>query len=514
MTEPANLSKSVRPFARGIVAAVWMLLALTLTGLALVTVHSNDEDQYVAATFLAHSDTMYAKFLYLQTPLQPYLFRHLLGIWQGHDFLILRLSNSVCAFIALVFTYACQRKLQVPDRLALISVVAMAGCVLFQFSASVARNDALPAALLTISMWLIADHAQPYRNGHVWLASGLLLGLAACAKITFALPGGALGMWLIWQVISGRTAWHMPFSLALGAMAGLLPLIYAAMLEPDAVLYGVWEAAAHDTTAWYHMNGRDDLLSLSRSLFMMPIYLAQGPALVAVALLAVRWRKLPAESQPLVALLIGGLLAALVPSPMWRQYLLPALPPLFALFGLALTSLAGTTQRNVVRLTLGVALLATASNLGDGLHNWWQTGLPNALRTTAEAHWIGDQLRAQGWRGGQVATLSPSLVIDSGFDLDRRFSTGSNVFHTGHLQSPARLEALNAVGPQTIYAALDNRAPIAIVTGYEGRRGNNRAMAPDAWLDAWAESRGYERVKSPAGDTILWIRARGADDGV
>lgn len=76
-----------------------------------------------------------------------------------------------------------------------------------------------------------------------------------------------------------------------------------------------------------------------------------------------------------------------------------------------------------------------------------------------------------------MATLSPSLVIDSGFDLDRRFSTGSNVFHTGHLQSPARLEALNAVGPQTIYAAPDNRAPPAR-TGYEGRRGNNRAMAP------------------------------------
>lgn len=487
---------------------LWVFLTLLFIGLAVVTPRSNDEDQYVAAAFLAQHYDMYADFLYLQTPLQPYLFRHLVGVLDGYAFVGLRLASAVCALVTLGYVFAAQRRLGVPPRLATVAMIGLAGCVAFQFCAGTARNDALPAALIAVALWVTAGTGARKYNVLPWFAAGALLGLAACAKITFALPGGVLGVWLVARALFGRAPWHPAFALATGMAAGLLPLGHATLLAPHAVLYGIWESAARDTFAWYRLNGRDDLLHGMRKFYMAPYYLAQGPALLALGLVVGRLRVLPDTAQPALMLLVGGLLGALVPTPIWRQYLIVALPPLFFLFGVALAGLSARIRRPVTATTLGLAALATFANIGEGLQDWRRSGLPSAWRTTVEARWIGTQLRAEGWHGGTLATLSPSLALDSGFELDRRFSTGSNVFHIADRHSPARLERLNAIGPHVIDTLLDRNMPVGVITGYEGRRGNNVAMVPDAALENWATTRGYRRVASVVGDAVLWIRPR------
>ncbi|HPU15797.1 MAG TPA: glycosyltransferase family 39 protein, partial [Polymorphobacter sp.] len=457
------------------------------------------------ATSLAARWSLYSDFQYLQTPLQPQLFKYFIGIFSGYDFAVLRLLNAVGGIVMLALVCATQRRVGVSATSAAIATLGLAGCVIFQFCVGVARNDVLPGVLLTASMWLLSDIDKRVPAWPVWLVAGCALGLAASAKVTFALPGLALGLWQIWQALHRRAAWIDVAGLAAGGAAGMLPMLIAYHAAPAAFIYGVWTAAAQDTFDWYRSNGLSNLMRQDRKLLLVPLYLVQGPALLALVLVGLNRRGLPANSHYMVAILLGSLVGSVIPSPLWKQYLLMALPPIFVLSGLALDRLNGITLRLVTILMLVAALIASIVNLLAGLQAWQRDGLPSIVRTTAEAHWIGDQVRYRGWNRGEIASFSPSLLLDTGFDIDPRFATAVFVFHSGDRHSDDTLAALHSVTWRTLNGELDRRPPIAIVTGYEGRGGNNRLLVPDAALDRWAESRGYTRSTSPIGAAVLWI---------
>jgi hypothetical protein len=125
---------------------------------------------------------------------------------------------------------------------------------------------------------------------------------------------------------------------------------------------------------------------------------------------------------------------------------------------------------------------------------------------TTEARWIGDRLRLAGAEGA-VATLSPAVVLDSGYALDRRFATGVFVFRTADALDAARLGRLNLVSPATLAASLDRLPPAAIVTGYESTFGAK--TWPDEAMRRYARSRGYCLTRSPLGPAELYIRPAG-----
>ncbi|MGL4542566.1 MAG: glycosyl transferase, partial [Polymorphobacter sp.] len=379
----------------------------------------------------------FVDFLYLQTPLQPLLFKGLVGLVPGWDFIVLRLANAACGLGTLALVWLTQRRLGVPPATAWVATLALAGCVSFIFAVSGARNDALPTLLLAAAAWLSVDARRAWH----WAVIGALLGLAASAKISFALPGAALGLWLVVQAGRGQQDWRAPLACGVGAALGLVPSLLAWAAAPDAFLYGVLGFANEAGYDWYRQNGLAARLHFTAKLWQTPWYLAQGPALAALLLVGWRWRVMPARATAIAVLLAGGFIGALLPTPMWKQYFMPVLPPLFILTGVAL---AGMGRAHAGRARVLLLVLAVAASLGfafaAGLE-WRRYGQPAGLRVVAQAHWLGDTLRAAGHTpaDGAVASFTPAMVIDSGFALDRRFATGVFVFRSGDLRTDDEL---------------------------------------------------------------------------
>jgi len=484
-------------------AVLWTLLAVGLAALALASPISHDENQYVAAAVLATRLQPFVDFLYLQSPLQPLLFKHLVGLWPAHDFILLRLANAACGWLVLAFVHAAQRRLDVSQRTAWVATLALAGCTGFLFDVSVARNDALPALLLAAAAWLAIDA----RSGPRWAGVGVLLGLAASAKISFGFAGAAMGGWLLLELFEKRRHWREFASYGAGGIAGLLPVLVTWHAAPAAFQFGVVGFGAEGVFDWYRQNGLDGRLTQFAKLWQAPWYLMQGPGLAALLLLIWQRRALPPRAMPIIVLLIGGVIGALAPTPVWKQYLMPALVPLFILTGVMLARLPAPHARRAKWLLLA---MAAAGALGFGIAALNDTRLAHtaAWRTTDEAHWIGDTLRAAGLTraDGEIASFTPLVVIDSGFDLDRRFATGVFVFRSGDLRSDAELAQFHALSWRTLNREFSAAPPLAIVTGYEHKSPINRLRFPDAALDEWARTHGYRRLASPVDQAVLWVR--------
>ncbi len=499
-------------------APLLIALTLALIALALAMPVNHDEDQYLAATVLAAHWRPFADFLYLQTPLQPLVTAPLAALFPGHSFLVLRLASAVLGGATLAFAYASQRRLGVSRANAGISIVLMASCYTFQFSNAVFRNDALPTLLLTASLLAAFAGLRAGRLGlPSWLTCGLLLGASMSAKISFALPLAAAGLFLLVDFVrttDRRAPMLRILAFGVGATAGLLPTALAFIAAPEQFTYGVFGYFAHAPEIWYRSNGLGGLMGLGGKLVSAAANLAIGPALAALVIAAAAsvrdWRTAVLRSRPellfLDMMIVGGLIAALLPTPTYRQYFMPLLPPLFVRLALELPRLraAMSSKPTLAAAALSLGLMIGLGHFayvvgGAALTQHWAVS-----RVTEEAHWIGDRLRAAGARG-QVATLSPDVALDSGYPLDRRFATGVFVYRTGDDLDPATVRRLHVLSPSTLAASLDRSPPAAIVTGYE--RGDlGFKIHPDDGLQAYARSRGYRLETSPWGAAQLYIR--------
>jgi hypothetical protein len=87
------------------------------------------------------------------------------------------------------------------------------------------------------------------------------------------------------------------------------------------------------------------------------------------------------------------------------------------------------------------------------------------------------------------------LLLDSGYPLDPRFSSGVFLYRCAVLVPLDQLDRLHGIGPQNLTQALDKNPPAAILA---------RGSLMDRDLGAYAQSRHYQRETDPAGD--LYIR--------
>ena len=196
-----------------------LVSAALLLGTSLLTHPINhDEGQYVGAIALMRSGLPYRDFAYLQTPLQPLLLAPLSLLHAGWLLVGARVANALFGWLSLALLLFGLRG-HTPPWVAIAAVVALACTDVFLFGCSVARNDALPMMLLSGAVALLLQPGAPGKRSY--LAAGLLLGLAASAKISFALPAAGAGLFLL---VQGRKAGWQPILLfPAGGVAGLLP---------------------------------------------------------------------------------------------------------------------------------------------------------------------------------------------------------------------------------------------------------------------------------------------------
>ena len=410
---------------------------------------------------------------YLQTPLQPMLLAPLArtGAWLWP---VLRAVNALLGFAMLALTWRAAREAGVAARAATVAVALFACCDIVLFSVGVARNDALPAACLAAALVAIvrADRGAGSRGGA--LAIGFLLAAAAAAKISYAPPALAYG---VYALVDRR---HRPSTVLAGALPILVLVGWTYWQAPDAFMFEVLRFPSL-APADYYAGADGWKLSAGAKLLDALKFLALGPALLALVL-AARDRWAARRVSVLEWLAIAGLLAALLPTPSWRQYLLVALPPVFVRLAMILGS-----ERPAVGWRAALAGFAVIGLVPSVIGLFAEPSLPTLVRDGRTLGTAMDAARITG----PVATLSPELLPATGRLPDIRFATGPFVFRSRTLLTPREVAAFHLVTVSTIASTLLVR-PEAVLVGEEGRGSGSAGV--DAVLERWAVASGYRRV--------------------
>ena len=502
----------LRRIPLAMVAAAAAVLAL----LAVCLPINHDEAQYVAPAVMAARLRPYIDFAYLQTPLQLYLTAPLAGLAQGWSFLALRLANAAMGAGVLALIYAAQRRLGAPRDRALLAAGLLLVAYPFEFAAAAARNDALPALLLAGAMLAgLAALEKQRRTWRLWSLAGLLLGAATSAKVSYVLPLGFVGLFLLWRTWRAGERLSSPIGFGLGGLLGMTPAGIAFLSAPGAFVWSVFTYAEDGATYWYRLIGEGSRLALANRVLEGAFHLAVGPALaVLIGVVLITFGKARERASPQVrylqVLALAGLAAAFAPSPMQRQYVLPMLPPLFVLWGATdPLARAGPLARRILLALLALGVAVGLGRIGYVLGDaglWLLKGrAPPALALSQDAHWIGASMRAAG-RQGPIVTPSPHAVADSGEAIDARFASGGFPYRSGDLLTDAEQRRLHLASPRTLARFLDEAPPAAIVTGFEPLAGRSHRNIDDDFR-AYARARGYRRLVGPDGQVELWIRA-------
>lgn len=472
---------------------VIVALAALLVLLALARPLDHDESQYVAAAVLAQGGLPYRDFAYCQTPLQPMLFAPLAWLFGGLVWPGLRIVNALLGAATVALVAAGARAAGGTPRTALAAAGLFAACDIFLFSTAVARNDMLPAALLALALWriVVAARGDGGRVGAVVI--GLALAGAAAAKISYAPPAVAFG------VVALCDRRQRPGWIAAGAVLPVALVLYCALAAPPAFLFEMIGFPASAPAQYYIADGRGWKLAPSARALDLLKFLALGPALAALWVVA-RARQRDRLALTLDILIVAALVAAILPAPTWRQYLLPVLPPLFVRLVLAWRCRPpGLAQRLVLAVFAGAGVAPSLAALAP---------LARQRLPMAEAVAQSRAIRAAMDRAGvagPVASLSPQFVAGAGRPIDRRFAAGPFYFRGHGLLDPPAEAAMHLIGMATLAERFRAAPPAAVLVGGEAPWTSGNA-ATDAMLEQVARGGGWRQVPVPGGRFRLYVR--------
>ena len=502
----------------GWLAAVCVLLPL----LALVSPINHDETQYIAAAQLASDGFVpFRDFLYLQTPYQIYFFAPLFELFEEYGFLASRVVTGLLGGGALVLAYAASRVLCVDAGRAAICCILLALCHTFVFSVTVVRNDALPALLLSGAILVAAGQLARTRESAgrlwAWALAGALLGMAAGIKISYLAPALCLAGFPVWAALLRAVPWRKAILWSTAATIGLTlalgPLLWFREAAPLAFDYGNFGYHAEAPLAWYAANGLEDRLTLFAKARDVLLTLIRGPALFALVVYV--WLRLASvrrrDAQRPILLMIdvlvfAGLVATIAPTPTWRQYAMPLLPPLFVGLGLVWQDYCekGGSISKAIKYAFTLAAIA---GLGQPVFQLWKgtmTDDANPLVIQAEGAFLAREAAKAGL-DGPAASLSPEVVLASGLPLDPTFATGPFAYRTGDMIAETDRKALRITTHSTVAEYLAQTRPDVIVTGYENFD-HVDALGLEVPIEEFAKGSGYRRLESPHGDAVIWLR--------
>ncbi|MFZ3484416.1 glycosyltransferase 87 family protein [Sphingomonas sp. 3-13AW] len=497
VTTPAGLLG--RPIGPAGILFLASLLLFTLA--ALVLPLNRDESQYVAAVELMRHGLPFRDFMYLQTPLQPLLLAPFAFFEEGWLFLTLRLVNALAAAGAILIVYRAALAAGGTPRRALAAAAMLALCDAMIFAGGVARNDTLPLFFETLGIWLLVGTHRGMRHDWRLFLAGLAFGAAVSVKISYIVPAGVLFAVMLYE--GRRDRFRGAVAYALGGAVGVLPTLVLFALVPENFLFGVFEYSLVAPQQWRMVNDQAHMLEFGTTLRRLAWFMVQGPALVVLAL--VLWRRFrhggDRHGVALDWLIIAGCIAAMLPQPSFRQYVIPILPPLFIRFGAIHGPIA---PRRSLQLVFAVTLVLGIWRTGAESVGALRDGSP-ILLAVADGAWLGDHLDDSG-APGMAASLSPERFAGGRLDIDPRFAMGPFLYRMHGLMTADEERRMHVVTRESLDRAFRNTPPSAIVTGGEGRSTPDAPGGLDAPLKRWAERHNYRRMQSPSGTLSLYLR--------
>ena len=473
----------------------WEIIGASILITLSILIHrvNHDESQYVAAIALMRNGWPYLDFAYLQTPLQPFLYSPLTFIRAGWLMVAVRLVNGTTAIITVAILGAALSG-KVDPRTRLIALATLICSESFLLAGTLARNDALPMAFLAAAILVLFKALQKDRAGASFALAGLLLGLAASAKINAAVPAAGAALFVLLRIRSIKSRSVAAF-LAAG-LIGLAPCATFAILAPDQFRFDVFTYSLEAPIQWWTSVGKGHLLSW-RGIPTLFSLAGRGVVLVGLAATAADRRRTD-ETRLLDFMIAGGIIAAYLTQPPFPQYLVPLLPPLTIRFAMALDRFHGQTTRRVI---LTATLISCALGLEGTVHDLVRTRKHGLELVRAVA--IGRKV-AMLSNNRLIATLSPELIAGADTKLDRRFVAGPFLFRTSGSLAEQALRYAYSPNWQHLDRALDEQPPDMVLVG-----GEERPQPPlyphglDAPLRAWAQSRDYRPIPLGGGFTLF-----------
>lgn len=396
---------------------------------------------------------------------------------------------------------------------------------LFLYALGRAWNHDL-AMFLALAAFLVLGPAlgRP-RPGRPLLASGLLLGLAAGTRLSWApvvFPMLVAVYWL--GPPPGRPrSWRLGLPFLAGLALAGLPLLPLALTSWDDLVFGVLVYPSQLTTQFWAQHNyaramdwagklaflRGQVLPIPGDYSLFGTYAHTGLLAAATLLLALplnllalvrkntAWR----QSGLVLLLLPVVFLGAMLPTPNMYQYYYQPVPWCLLALALALGALPELAPARLGRpwLWAPLGLLAVYALAHGGYHlvHAGQAGWgPGWKAGPSDAQAVGRAMARQVG-AGRVLTLTPTFPLEGGLTIYPELASGPFAFRVAHLLSPEERRARRMVAPADLEAFLAPQPPAAILSGLE------RDL--DHHLTDYAQAHGFQPRGLPDPRLVLWL---------
>jgi hypothetical protein len=227
--------RSLAGLGDGIARWSWVLISaflITYVARALGEFDHNDHE-YGVAPFLLTQGRLYRDVAYDQTPLAAHLYSAIgtLTGWRAHYAVISVLSVAAVITACFVSAATAQRLAARPGVWFVAAALALINPQIYS-DAFEAGNSGISLVLFAVALNLLVRGAD--RSGPMAAAlTGLLMGLATSSKLTYAVPGAAVG--LVYLARPGRARCSAAF--AAGAIIGGAPMIWHLARSPAEFMF-------------------------------------------------------------------------------------------------------------------------------------------------------------------------------------------------------------------------------------------------------------------------------------
>lgn len=513
------------------VAGFFLVVGMLLLGLNMRRGLNHDEHQFVAgATLLARDSLLpYRDFPYFHVPLLSLIYALLFQSWE-RLLLVSRLFSVLMAWFTLWLIFAAGFRRRAAPSLRERSTFAALGTLwlvslpIFTYTSGRAWNHDVAVLFLLLAFFIHSD-AMVERRSPWWLgASGLLLGMAATTRLSFAVLGipFLLVIWL-YPVYARVQRWQATLAFVLGAAVGALPTLWLFATDPAAFIFGNLEYVRLNT-AYYQEIGHTEAMTFWGKLVYFGRFLIAQPAdglavlLLVVGvlpLLSTLRRRLPfvrtgASPTPkeeslfrlafVLFLLLFSLVGAFAATPSQLQYFYALFP--LVILGIIYALTAWPTHMHIAGLRLFIfgALVSILLSI--------PAYAPGMFTLFSPSEWRPNKLHVHGqWAmrlvdDGPVLTLSPIPVLEGGGAIYPEFAPGPFAWRIAALVEPERRADLHLVAPEELDRFLEDQPPGAILVGLD-----NDDIAEEQPLIDYAERNAYVPVPMPD-DGTLWLQPR------
>ena len=515
-----------------IASAVFMAVAwLTVFKQAMLVPLSHDEHQFVAAgRLLAGGMLPYRDFPSNHMPYLTLVYGAVFSLTQT-SMLPARAVSAVCAALAasLVFhlTGSFFRDRSRPLRF----IISAAGSLtlitnpLFVYTSGRSWNHDLPTLFIVAAAALFL-HRESTRPTNKWItASGVFVGLAAGARLTYVLT--AIPFLLAISLQRGESVWKQRRSqwLAFGAgfLVASLPWIALFVAAPRPFLFGNLTYQSLNTDYRELLSHRVGETLLGKGVYFFHV-LVDKPAnlllLLTFAIVAlmvgfkILRRRAWLESE---AVILGGLalvllVSAFAATPSWYQYFYGPVPFLIlaALYGVSFVWQPGVIWGRAFAGGAVVLFLASGASL-ISQSDWGSLREPDKW-IPVQAHQLGEELLRRAGHG-KVLTLSPIFPIEGGLGTYKELATGPFSWRVAPLLTERQRREFVVMSYSDLETTLRNDPPAAILVGFEaGNEGfelGDKGGLEDP-LEDYARKHGYTawplKSQLTAAEVTLWVR--------